>query len=237
MYDPKSYWESRLSKNFNLKGVGHISFSERYNYWLYKRKKSCLEEIFADIPLSQKHVLDVGSGTGFFIDWFIRRNAIMTGIDITEISIEKLKQKYSCNFFVQDIAAENYSPDRKYEIINMWDVIYHIVDDDRFIRTLENIRNSLVPGGILLISDYYGLSSDKRIAEHVHARCLDTYHESLGKMGFVLQKLFPLYYWLNQRRFSGYDTNLGWLMYFLDNHFLTRVPSNNISVGVWKMIK
>jgi len=49
-YEPKSFWEQRLSKYFNLKGVGRICFSESYNYWLYRRKKRCLETYMQIFP-------------------------------------------------------------------------------------------------------------------------------------------------------------------------------------------
>jgi hypothetical protein len=34
-YEPKLYWERRLSQHFDLKGVGNIGFSTTYNGWLY----------------------------------------------------------------------------------------------------------------------------------------------------------------------------------------------------------
>jgi 2-polyprenyl-3-methyl-5-hydroxy-6-metoxy-1,4-benzoquinol methylase len=74
-YDPSEYWERRLSKRFNLRGVGHISYSEGYNTWLYRRKKRCLEDFFGGVDLQGKDVLDIGSGTGFFVEWYLARKA------------------------------------------------------------------------------------------------------------------------------------------------------------------
>jgi len=65
-YDPKQYWERRLSNHFSLKGVGHIGFNENYNTWLYQRKKRCIESCLGDINNEGKNVMDIGCGTVFF---------------------------------------------------------------------------------------------------------------------------------------------------------------------------
>ena len=35
-FDPKSYWEKRLTANYNLRGVGDRRFGHTYNGWLYR---------------------------------------------------------------------------------------------------------------------------------------------------------------------------------------------------------
>ena len=71
-YDPSMYWENRLQDNFNLQGVGHICFDQKYNYWLYQAKVRALRKAFMDgnISLDNRNILDVGCGTGFFVDLF-----------------------------------------------------------------------------------------------------------------------------------------------------------------------
>ena len=71
-YRAAAYWNARLLTNFNLQGVGRTCFDERYNEWMYRAKLRCLESIFGREPLTSSLVLDVGCGTGFFIDWFLR---------------------------------------------------------------------------------------------------------------------------------------------------------------------
>jgi len=238
-YEPKQFWESRLDRYFSLKGVGHIGFSESYNKYLYKRKKRVIEYALKDIELKKKSVLDIGCGTGFFIDWYLQHGANVCGIDITNISIERLKQKYQCNeceFYLQDITSLDYKLNKKFDIVNMWDVIYHIIEPNHFEQALDNITNSIKDNGLLLFTDWFGFSSDKKIANHVQARCLDTYKESLSKRGFKLVEIYPLYNYLNRPHLGRFDNYLGWLYLFLDNHLQNRV-TDNLSLGIWRYSK
>lgn len=137
---------SSLSGRLTLRGVGHIAYTNQYNAWLYKRKKQCITSCFQDLSLEGKEVLDVGCGTGFFVNWYLQRKAQVCGLDITEISVDRLKERFGTEFYVQDITDPTYRPPRQFDIVNMWDVIFHIVDSDRFERTFTNIARSLKPG-------------------------------------------------------------------------------------------
>ena len=235
-YDPKQYWENRLSTCFNLRGVGHLGFSERYNTWLYRRKKRCIESFFGNTILKGKHVLDVGCGTGFFIEWYLQQDANVCGIDITEASIQKLKQRYNCEFFVQDITAPDYQPFQEFDIVNMWDVAYHIVEPAAFDQAVENISRSLKEGGLLLFTDWFGSASDVRIARHVQARCLNTYQQILPPKGFELISVCPLYRTLNKQHLPVLDNHLGWFFFLVDNLSKT-ISRDNLSLTGWRYTK
>ena len=231
-YDPKQYWEHRLGNCFNYQGVGNIGFSEAYNSWLYRRKKRCIESFFRETTLKGKHVLDVGCGTGFFIKWYLQHGADVCGIDITETSTRELEKLYDCKFFTQDIASPSYQPYREFDIVNMWDVVYHVIEPAAFNRIFDNISNSLKEGGILLFTDWFGAASDVRIAEHVQTRCLDTYRQMLSPR-FKLVTVCPLYNILNKPHLPILDNYMGWLFFLVDN--LTRkVSRDNLSLAVWR---
>ncbi|RMF26012.1 MAG: hypothetical protein D6759_20410, partial [Chloroflexi bacterium] len=67
--DYRHYWERRLIRHPNLKGTGHRAFSLAYNRVLYQAQRDCLELVLArhQISLQGKRVLDIGSGTGFYV--------------------------------------------------------------------------------------------------------------------------------------------------------------------------
>lgn len=233
-YHPKDYWEKRLDSNFNLRGVGHLSFSNRYNVWLYRRKERVIAAALQDQDLKGRRVLDIGCGTGFFVDWYLSRGAEVCGIDITEVSIRQLAQKYSCELHVQDITAVDYQPFGEFDITNMWDVIYHIVDLQALERALDNIARGLKPGGLFLFTDWFGAPTDRQVAEHVRARCLATYQQLLPARGFELVASYPLYSLLNRPHLGRLDNRLGSLYYLMDN-MNTAVSDKNLSLTVWRM--
>jgi SAM-dependent methyltransferase len=213
--------------------VGHISFSESYNTWLYHRKKRCIELCLRDTPLKGKDVLDVGCGTGFFVEWYLEQGANVCGIDITEVSIQKLKQRYRGEFFIQDITDPDYRPYREFHIVNMWDVVYHIVESNAFNQAVDNISSSLKDGGLLLFTDWLGVSSDVRFADHVQGRCPSTYQQILRQKGFELVSIFPLYNTLNKTYLKKLDNYLGWF-YSLLNNLSKEIPKDNLTLSVWR---
>ena len=217
-YDPRTYWEDRLSKHFNLKGVGHVSFSESYNHWLYRRKYACIESLFRDRSLRGKDVLDIGCGTGFFVRWYIERGANVYGVDITQTSIQYLSKRFPGDFMVMDISDANYFPPKICDVVNAWDVIYHIVDTEGFHQSLTNIAKSCRKGALLLLTDWLGAPFDVRVAPHVKFRCLSTYQSILSDLGFDFIELRPLYNFLNTERMGRLDNFFAPAYFILDNH-------------------
>lgn len=232
-YDPRSYWEQRLQSDFTLRGVGNINLSESYNRWLYRRKADVIRSIFIGTDLQGKHVLDIGCGTGFFIDWYSKKGAEVSGIDITEVSVRELSKRFRSDFRVQDITEADYRPSKSFDIVNMWDVTYHIVDEGAFSRAIDNIAGSLKPDGLFICTDWFGAAASERIAPHVRARNLATYKSVLEARGFALDTVRPLYSFLNVPHYWRFDNRLGALYYTLDK--LQRTPSpSNLSVAVWR---
>jgi SAM-dependent methyltransferase len=235
VYDPKRYWEQRLRNSFTLGHVGHIDFDEAYNAWLYRRKRRCIASCFRAVPLAGKEVLDVGCGTGFFVGWYLGRGAKVFGLDITEVSIANLGVTYpGARFATQDISAPGYIAPRPFDIVNMWDVMYHIVDPAAYARTLDNVRASLKSGGWFLFTDWFGAPADARVADHVTARCLATHRRELARRGFELVRIQPLYNALNKVHSRRFDNRLA-ALYFLVDSLSTKVAADNLSLGVWRV--
>ena len=231
--EPKQYWEQRLSGQFNLRGVGHIGFGQRYNGWLYRRKRQCIDGVFGGQSLQDRAVLDVGCGTGFFVDWYLQRGAQVTGVDITQTSVEHLARKFpDARFHVQDITTSPWQVPADFDIINMWDVTYHITDDIALERAFDNIAQSLRPGGYLLFTDFLG-GGRRATLPHFKARGLDLYERMLPGKGLRLEEVQPVYHVLNRRHIPYADNVLGGLYFLLDQ--FQRGPSrNNISLSVWR---
>jgi len=232
--DSKGYWDERLKRNFNSRGVGHMGFGEGYNRWVLRRKLRCLREVLRGLKLKDKRVLDVGCGTGLFIKWYLAKGCKVTGMDIAETSVTRLRAIFPCEFYAGDIAATDYPhPQERFDLVNMWDVIFHIVDDKAYNRALDNIANHLKEGGLLLLTDYLGAAADMLLAPHLYGRCLQTYEINLRRRGLHLIQLRPLYRFLMKSHLGPLDDHLGSLYYFADNR-LRNIPADNISLTIWR---
>jgi 2-polyprenyl-3-methyl-5-hydroxy-6-metoxy-1,4-benzoquinol methylase len=210
-FDARRYWESRLSERFDLTGVGTCGFSTHYNRWLYKAKLRALRKAFAqfNIRCENKRVLDVGCGTGFFVDTYLALGArSITGIDITRKSIQALQQRYPQHTFVQaDIGQETLGIMGQFDIINAFDVLYHIRDDTAFENALVNLARLAVPGAFVFVTDLFGPTNIKDV-EHVALRDMDAYATVLAQNGIEVLSLIPLYCLMN-RPFPGWAAKMG----------------------------
>ena len=232
-YKPSSYWQTRLSAKFDLRGVGHIAFGRGYNRWLYKRKKHVLSTFLGKTDLAGKRVLDVGCGTGFFVSYFIDKGAEVYGLDITEISVSQLLEQYSGTFSRQDIGSKDFVPPAIVDIVNVWDVLYHIVDDDAFHTAAQNMASTIKPGGLLLLDDFLAAPEDRTFGHHVKGRNMDTYQNVLQKHGFVLIETVPLYRFLDTNICGRLDNSLGGL-YFLLDMFFSKPSKDALCFSAWR---
>ncbi len=104
------YWENRLKKNYGLDGTGFIGLGISYNKWMYKKRRQVVirEVRYLGIDCSHTSILDVGSGTGFYLEiWKQLGCERLSGIDITSIAIENLRMKYPQYQFLRADIADN----------------------------------------------------------------------------------------------------------------------------------
>lgn len=252
IYNPKDYWEKRLSDGFSLSKVGHIGFSKQYNKFLYKAKIRTLKKALLShhIDPYNKTVCDIGCGTGFFVDFYSSQKAKdIVGVDITSISIENLKRKYpEYNFIKEDISSFSTTKvDRKFDILNTFDVLYHIVDDKAFEQAITNICRLTNDNGFILITDLFG-SKSINVANHVKFRSKEIYETVLEKNGTKIMAVYPLYHFLNRPIFREFgsaplrkigitmDNLFATIYYYLDG-LLSSPERSNLNLIIANKVK
>lgn len=251
-YRPKKYWEKRLSDRFNLSGVGHIDFNKYYNKWIYKAKLRALDKVLLQhTDIRGKTICDFGCGTGFFVNYYNRHGARdIVGIDITKISIQHLQKKYSRHHFVNEDISYPYlisKIDKKFDIINVFDVLYHITDDRAFTQAITNISGLAKDNGLIFISDLYK-EKNISVTEHVRFRNKEIYDSILGNNKLEIIETHPIYFFLNNPIFGSFKStffyNIGIkldnifapIYYYLDSIFLSS-NRNNLNLLVIKKSK
>jgi SAM-dependent methyltransferase len=99
-------------------------------------------------------VLDIGSGTGFYLDrWREAGAAAITGSDLTTAAISSLSQRYSVPLVQLDIGESAIPLRGPFDAISAIDVLFHIVDDARYRQALRNLAALLAPNGVLIFTD------------------------------------------------------------------------------------
>lgn len=101
----------------------------------------------------QARVLDLGCGNGVLLT-AISKDLDYTGIDISQVMIEKAKQLHPDNKFIQaDITdAKLWSSLKRYDFITALGLLHHLPTNADQLFVLNQIKNHLKPGGTALVS-------------------------------------------------------------------------------------
>lgn len=198
---PKDYWDERLAAHPGLPGVGFIGLGKRYNDWLYRVKKAVFlrkaRSLGLDLPRST--VLDVGSGTGFFIArWKQLGVAKVVGADLSDTAVANLRRRFPQTEFHQlDVGSDVQGRwDGTFDAVSSFDVLYHIVDDEQYVTAIGNIYSFLRPGGLFIWSDNFVHDRTLR-AERQVSRSLQDIEDVLTRTGFQILERRPLFYLMN----------------------------------------
>jgi SAM-dependent methyltransferase len=203
-FDARSYWEGRLGQDWSLTGVGFRRMGRRFNEWAYRRRGERFEAVVREfVPdLSAHRVLDVGSGTGFYLDAWSRLGAKqVVGLDLTEVAVVNLRQKFpdldihhgDISFGLGDLAPGSF------DAVSAMDVLFHIVDNGKFGQAISNIGELLVSGGLFIWSDLF-VHGQEVVEEHFATRSLYRSEAVLDAAGFDILGRRPMFHLLNEPR-------------------------------------
>ncbi len=109
-----------------------------------------------------REVLDVGSGAGHWIDFYLKVLAAehVVGVEISAVAAEALSSKYDADPRVRileaDIAAVTPGIEGAFDVINAIGVMFHIVEDGLWHRAVRNLGSLLTPDGVLVIGGQFG---------------------------------------------------------------------------------
>ncbi|HZD67581.1 MAG TPA: class I SAM-dependent methyltransferase [Actinomycetes bacterium] len=200
-FEAKEYWETRLAEHPGLRGVGFVRLGRRYNEWLYRvRRHVFLRHVRAvSSRPSDVDVLDVGSGTGFYLDlWRELGVRSVVGSDLTEVAVHALRRRNPGVEVHQLDIGGDLGPlaGREFGIVSAMDVLFHIVEDDRFERAIKQVRSLLGPGGLFIWSDNFVHQQTVRIPHQV-SRSLDSIEGTLGACGLEVVERRPMFVLMN----------------------------------------
>ncbi len=201
-YENDRFWNQRLEKDFSLSGVGHAGVGLSFNRWAYKVRRAVLLRTLrtSNISINQSRILELGFGTGFYLDlWRERGAAHVTGFDITDIAVKSATERFPADwtFSKADIAQPlPLGPAvGSFDLVTAFDVLFHLVDDAGWNGALDNINAALKPGGYTVIFDK--CQNVETAGRHVRRRTLQSYTAALSARGFDVLSVRPLFVTMN----------------------------------------
>jgi ubiquinone/menaquinone biosynthesis C-methylase UbiE len=173
-------------------GLGYI-----YNSWLYKARFRAVQRALGKlgIGVSGKTLIDVGVGSGAWIPFWERCGVSkIVGLDITAASVSVLQKKYpQFKFFRGDICSELFFSQENFDIVTVFDLLFHIVDDKDFHNAVSNLSRLVKEGGLVLISDGFGNNSYGPIYHEYH-RTLQQYMNELNRIRLQPIHFEPIFF-------------------------------------------
>lgn len=152
------YWEDRHAAAESLDTVGWTGLGRSFNAWMYAVRKRVFKRVAsAHVPVdADARVLDVGSGTGFYLDaWREIGASRIEGSDFSDTAVARLRAAYpDVPIHKLDIgAAETGIASASYDAVSAMDVLFHILDEEAYARAITNLAGLLRPRGHVVLSE------------------------------------------------------------------------------------
>jgi SAM-dependent methyltransferase len=201
-FDPRTYWDGRHAEHFGPESVGYAGLGISYNIWMYRVREHvvCREVRHARLPMSQCDVLDVGSGTGFYVDLWARLGArSVTGCDFAPYAVAALRKQFPSRRFCELDITSAEVPDAlgQFDVVSAFDILYHIVDDRKYAQAFRNVSALVRPGGFFVFSENF-LPAGRESNVHQVSRSCEEITQLLSDNGFEILRRAPVFFLMNR---------------------------------------
>jgi len=226
-FDDKIYWIERHRKYYgDLRSVGVKSYHMNANALKYQMVRERYRCVLSKLTLPAKsQILDAGAGTGEFIHLFLndKRVSQIIATDVSPIALEQLKQKHPSVQTLTKSIADIKLPDKSTELIHCFDVLYHIVNDDEWKQSINNLCRIALKYVII----HGEVVNNPRLvsSRHVKSRPFYLFNEIMLKNGFEKKYIVPTHLLSHKPFIYKINGLFPRLFYFIDNFCITKFPA------------
>ncbi len=198
-YSPSDYWH-QLHRRGDLSAVGQSALPPGINGWLYRTLARNYGRFVRrhrlDRPIPER-VFDVGSGTGFWVEWWYERGVSrVDGCDLVPEAVDRLNERFGTErgrIRAADITDPTGLGAETYDLVSCQNVLLHVTDDAAFRRALAHIAALVTPGGSLVLTEPILLHPEYERPydpeKHSRARQLAAYRDPLVASGLRLEAI------------------------------------------------
>jgi SAM-dependent methyltransferase len=198
--DLRLFWEQRLGTDWTESGVGYHALGRAFNAWMYRVRRAVFAREVARLDIGpSSSVLDVGSGTGFYVQcWQDAGVGEIVGCDLAEAAVGRLRRRFPGVTFVRANAADlatEFEP-ASFDAVSCVDVLFHITDDAQYERAVHGVARVLRPGGFFVLSENF-LHRPEQRGEHQVNRTTAGIEATLAGAGLEIVRRVPMLVLMN----------------------------------------
>ncbi|MFG3689984.1 class I SAM-dependent methyltransferase [Micromonospora sp. NPDC047740] len=178
-----AYWNRRHLTEGYLRSGGDMSYDEGTNRMFYILRLGLLLDIIghnAD-PVAPLYLLDAGCGKGWFSRQLAQFGHQVDGIDASESAIAYCRDRGGPARFHVSPLSQWRSP-WFYDVVLAVDVLFHVLADDEWERSVRNLASLVGLGGRLVVSDW-GEPDDRVYGDYQVVRGTNRYLPLLSECG------------------------------------------------------
>jgi 2-polyprenyl-3-methyl-5-hydroxy-6-metoxy-1,4-benzoquinol methylase len=202
-FDAGAYWQDRVVSGSDLGVVGHRSMGLAYNAQIYERRMEVLDDMLErhiSKPVADLRILDIGCGSGFYTGYWAERGVRdYVGVDISAATVSHLCEQYPdfsfINADITETEIEGIAGQEPFDLVTIFDVFYHIVDDARFSNAVRHIGTLTANAGVVLVMDQLH-PVRYQLSKHVVYRDRDEYVALFDRSGLALLESELLFHYL-----------------------------------------
>lgn len=239
--DSKKFFESYHNSVFQTSHSDQLTISKNTSYLQSKFHYNAVENSIIQyltthsLPTNPT-ILDVGSGTGHWIDFYLKAldPSMIVGNEISEPAAIVLKAKYesiekkNVRVVGKDISEKGLKLQHQFDLINAIGVMFHIVEDNQWEQALLNLKNHLTDDGIIIIGGQFGmLTQNIGFSNSNHFQEKDKSEKWNKNKLYINKRIRSLRFWKKAAKQNGLQ--VGVLIKTQQNSKI-HTPENNILV-------
>lgn len=212
--DLTAYWNRRY-ETIDATKSGHIDLPAEYNEWLYRRKQAHVRRAVDTVggSLRDARMLEIAAGSGAWMTFWKQQGVSdYCGIDLSARAIEGLRERFpGCRFLQRDLNDLHIreAVGSGYDCVSAIDVLYYVVDDDRFRAVLADIASVMKPSALLLLHDQFLHGPTQNHGGYIRWRRLEDFEAALRAAGFEVLYRRPTFFFMVQAAdFSGWSAKI-----------------------------
>lgn len=182
------YWDERIRAETRHRAIGRRSLPEAINRYRKERLFEVIDRAVAGtgIDLEGARVLDAGCGTGVYTAHYRSRGAVVVGVDLSYEGLRSARAHEPSSRFCAARVSSLPFCGPGFDLVHVFSVLYHVVDDREWRSSLQEIAGVVRPGGVLIMRIEW-VDRSARVDEHVRHRARGDYLRILAdEHGFEL---------------------------------------------------